>query len=437
MKDILQLATRYFQSYEEREAAFSRNAFSLIPCKHLGPGPFWKDFRRISLGEFAKISSNPISFITSNPRDCLAFGTPRQVLAAACMCAGNEVPDAPQTLSGIAEAFGITGHLDQPVRTLSGGETVKLALAKSYAAADCTERLAISSPFSWLSRENAAYFHKVFRRFNGKGLPVNIYALEGEDSEFPVDAEERRKMEPLTFVDFALRLRNVRFSMGTSFNALHSHRTYVTFKDFYGDLASPCLLVGGNGQGKSLMARVLAGAIPFSGDAAFKVDGARGRARLLFQDVIAQTLLRPFKALAESGENAMAVYGDILSAFDAISGGKNRIAVYGNTASGSMPQSLLETKAVLVAVRLSCRPGALILDEPDWGMTRSDAVAFVAAIIRVAHSLAVPVVIISHKPWWMSVAGTSIRLQRTPTVASGKGKSAFTILLRQETEAVP
>ena len=76
-------------------------------------------------------------------------------------------------------------------------------------------------------------------------------------------------------------------------------------------------------------------------------------------------------------------------------------------------RSLLEIKALLVAVRLCGRPGALILDEPDWGLNRDSAIAFVFAIIKVAHELNTPVLLISHKPWWYQLANSSIRVQRT------------------------
>ena len=74
---------------------------------------------------------------------------------------------------------------------------------------------------------------------------------------------------------------------------------------------------------------------------------------------------------------------------------------------------MLEIKALLVAVRLCGRPGALILDEPDWGLSRDSAIAFVLAAIQVAHEFGIPVLLISHKPWWLKLANSSIHVQRT------------------------
>jgi ABC-type branched-subunit amino acid transport system ATPase component len=95
-------------------------------------------------------------------------------------------------------------------------------------------------------------------------------------------------------------------------------------------------------------------------------------------------------------------------------------------------RSLLEVKAMLVAVRLCGRPGAIILDEPDWGLTRTAAVALVAAIVKVAHSCGIPILLISHKPWWRPIAKSVIRVDRTPKILNGAGGSAFEIRLRCE-----
>ena len=432
MVDLRDQSARYFKTYEERESAFRKSAFSLIPRKYLGPGPFWSDFRRISLDGFSKISQEPVAFITSNPRDCLSFGTPQQVLAAACLCAEKAGHRFDLTVGGIAESFGISANLEQPVRTLSGGETVKLALAKSYAAAAYATRLAISSPFSWLSRDNAALFDRLFHAYRRRQLPVEIFALEGENSDRPIDEDERCRWGVENTVDFTLKCRGVRIRLGTSFNTLYSHRTLVTIHDISADLSSPCLLVGANGQGKSLVARVLAGAVASQGVAEIAAGSTYGRVRLLFQDVIAQTLLRSFKAIAGPDDDVRILYRQILDAFDALTGTPHGRQTAGEAAMGGRSGTLLGIKTLLVAVRLCHRPGALILDEPDWGMSRSDAIAFVAAIIRVAHARGVPVLIISHKPWWLPVTRSVIGVRRTGTRPRGDRQSTFAIRLRPQ-----
>lgn len=437
MPDLLQHATYYFRTFEEREEAFRKSAFSLIPRKHLGPVPFWRDLAAISQGGFAGISASPVAFVTSNPRDCLAFGTPRQVLTAACLTGGVSGRRLPAAVDGAAEAFGVTETLHQPVRTLSGGETVKLALAKSYAVAAGTTRLAVASPFCWLSHDNSSYFDRLIRHYRRLGLPVELFALEGEDSEDPVDAGEAGGTDSWEPVSFDLRLDGVRLNLGTSVNTLYSHRTRVRLADFAETAASPCLLIGGNGQGKSLLARILAGAVSHGGSARVESDGRSGGARLLFQDVITQTLLRSFDALVDActeKERALALYDEILTRFDTRSG---ETAARSPGRPAGSAASLLEVKTILVAARLFPPPAALILDEPDWGLSRSDAAAFVTAVVGVAHRLGVPVMIISHKPWWRRVAAGGLRVERTPTVRRGERESRFSIRLRREEPEAP
>ena len=77
-------------------------------------------------------------------------------------------------------------------------------------------------------------------------------------------------------------------------------------------------------------------------------------------------------------------------------------------------------KVLLAALRLSDQRAVLILDEPDWGLSRSDAVAFVTAVVSAAHARAVPVILISHKPWWRNLARSVrwVRKEAVPTSAA-------------------
>ena len=92
-------------------------------------------------------------------------------------------------------------------------------------------------------------------------------------------------------------------------------------------------------------------------------------------------------------------------------------------------QSLLEVKAILMAIRLCGRPSAVIIDEPDWGLTRASAGAFVSAVISVCHELSVPVLLISHKPWWLNLAKSVLRVRRTAKEIEENGKHSFSINL--------
>jgi ABC-type Mn2+/Zn2+ transport system ATPase subunit len=436
MKDGLQKSTRYFQTYEEREEAFRESVFSLIPRKYSGPKLFWKDYSRISLAELSKITQTPIAYITSYPRDCLAFGTPWQVLRAAILCAQKSNPNVSYSVEEIAKDFGVHENLFQPIRTLSGGETVKLALAKAFVSSQYSSRLSIASPFCWLSRDNTVFLGKLIEQYQNLGTPVNLFALEGEDSHTPISHLrnfEENKTQP---VAFTLCLKDVRISLSSALNPIYAKQTFARIEDIRVDLASPCLIVGENGQGKSLIAKTLADAIPCQGTATIQLSHGSGSTRLLFQDVITQTLSRSFNglvasSLGHSDSTPLELYDRIMSTLLCYQVDvESDPAQTKSTNSGDF-RSILEIKAILVAVRLCGKPAALILDEPDWGLSRSAAIAFVLAIIEIAHALGIPVVLISHKSWWHPIAKNTIHVNRSAK-SIGHDKTSFWIRLRCE-----
>ena len=434
ISDTVQLATEYFSSYERREQSFRDSVFSLIPRKYSGPRLFWKDFTNVSLEELSAFTRHRLAYITSNPRDGLAFGTPWQVLKAAGLCARDANQSSGLRVKDVAREFDLVDLLDQPIRTLSGGETVKLALAKAAVASTYTDRLIIASPFSWLSRENAHFFKRLFDCYHRFDHPVQLLALQGEDSDKPVNRGEFPESLLKDSIDFGLYFENLLIPLGTSFNPIYSRQVHARVADFETSVHSPCLIVGENGRGKSLVARMLAGAISFDGQAVLTRAEKSGPPRLLFQDVITQTLLRSFESLAGSalfanGLGPDEICGKLLNEFRA-AGGEEDIPE--TVTPMARFHSLLEVKAMLVAVRLCGQPGALILDEPDWGLTRASAVALVAAIVKVAHSYGIPVLLISHKPWWRPIAKSVIRVDRTPKSTNSTGTSAFEVRLSCE-----
>ena len=204
---------------------------------------------------------HPIAYITSNPRDCLAFGTAWQVLTAARVCARNQKNGGVPSVEDVAEEYGVFENLYQPIRSLSGGETVKLALAKAFLLASFSQRLTIASPFSWLSRENGVYFEKLYTHYINAGLPIELLALDGEDSTEPYDISETQREILSPPVDFSVNFNDVTIPLSSSLNPLQSQKTTARVDDLEHDLRSPCLIVGENGQGKTLIAKALAGAI--------------------------------------------------------------------------------------------------------------------------------------------------------------------------------
>ena len=437
MKDTPHFSTRYFSSYEKREEAFRDSVCSLIPRKYSGPRLFWNDFTSVSLEELSAFTGQRLAYITSNPCDGLAFGTAWQVLKAAVLCARDANQSFDPSVEDVAREFDLVNLLDQPIRTLSGGETVKLALARASVASTYTEKLIIASPFSWLSRENTRFFQRLFDRYRRWNHPVRLLALEGEDSDKPITDTEFPGSILKDAIDFRLYFENLRIPLGSSLNPIYSRQTHARVADFEACVHSPCLIVGENGRGKSLIARILAGAISFDGQAVLARADKSGPPRLLFQDVITQTLLRSFESLAGSTTNANGlqpheICRKLLAEYRAAPGAGGAEDIRQSATGMAGFRCLLEVKAMLVAVRLCGRPGAIILDEPDWGLTRTSAVALVAAIVKVAHSYGIAIILISHKSWWRPIARSVIRVERTSKITNGEGTSAFEIQLSCE-----
>ena len=429
----MEAVTHYFTTFEAREEAFRGGVFSLVARKHLGPTRFWNDFKQISLESLMAFVREPVACITSDPRDCLAFGTPWQVLSAAARTACQADPGVDLNAEQLAAEGGLTENLHQPVRTLSGGETVKLTLAKARAATFFSRRLAVSSPFCWLSPENRILFDVLLADCVHHHVGVTIFALEGEDDLRPVCQADVLRCHDGPSVPFSIDLQGLRIPLTPAMGLLGEKTAFATVADFKADLVSPCLWVGNNGQGKSLVAKALARTTAHGGRARVWGASGTGSARLLFQDVMTQTLLRSLDALgrfpgtAQEKRAARAIGGRILD------GCRDSALAASATGNGGDCQgrdtSLLAIKAALVAARLGVRPGALILDEPDWGLTRRTAIDFVLSVVGEAHTMGVPVILISHKPWWAPLAKSRLVVSRSARSVSAETAGSFGIRL--------
>ncbi len=287
-------------------------------------------------------------------------------------------------------------------------------MAKAFTASACSSRLTIASPFSWLSASNAVYYHKLGARYSALGVPVEVLALDGENSTASIGRKDPYLASTASGVDFGLVLEDVRIPLGSLLHEFQGRRPRAEVDDGPFQLRSPCLLVGENGQGKSLVAKALAGAVDITGRAGIDASGGGGRIRLLFQDVVTQTLLRTFDDLAappsrSGGAACLEVFGRIARHLG------EALAACGKAVpcrDENGVRSLLDIKAILIAARLAAPCSALILDEPDWGLTRASAVALVSAAVTTAHGMGVPVILISHKPWWGPIAASSLTAER-------------------------
>jgi energy-coupling factor transporter ATP-binding protein EcfA2 len=426
------ITTRYFPHYEALEDAFRRRIATLLPRKHAGTDLFWQDFQKLFHALPELRLDHGEHYITSNPRDCLAFGTPRQVLQAALMTAASSGLAPGPALETVATRFGLQSHLSQPVRSLSGGETVRLALAKAFIGATRAGRLTLASPFSWLSLNNRRYFYDLAAHCREQGQALEVFALEGEDSS----TLDEDRTEITAGPAFRVFFRQTRVVLNSLLDQLQNRRLLAAIADGDFSLQSPCLIQGDNGQGKSLVAKVLAGAMPREGQAGIDTEGRSGRVRLLLQDLVNQAMMRSFRQLAAG---ASGTAGAAARHYDAIRAdmladrvrARDAIRTFEDGCAARTPASLLELKILLAALRLAVRPAAIVLDEPDWGLRQSSAQALVRGVIRTAHGVGVPVLLITHKSWWRRWAGSCLQVRKMQNGSAEAVTELFRIQLEK------
>ena len=438
MTAALESISTYFNTYEDREAAFRRAVGFSLARRHAGPSVFWQDFNQIARGETRANFNGSVAYIPSNPRDCLAFGTPRQVLMASHMSAANTGNISDERVSKTAQQFEISGLLSQPIRTLSGGETVKLALAKTSISIPRFSRLMVASPFTWLSNTNRHLLEYLQAICNQERKSLTILALAGEGNLDAIGPSDPYIAPSPPRIPFTLKLTDVRIPLMISLRPLAARGAFAAIENITVELISPCLVVGDNGQGKSLIARTIAQAVSTQGQVALGSPLAQGPPCLLFQDVLSQTMLRSFNSLSRrpTTNHANHIYNCYQMMQRHYAGALQRASLDLVAPIGEWTQkqhSLVDIKTILVAARLAQKPAALILDEPDWGMSRASAVAFVSAVLAAAHHQQTPVMLISHKPWWHAVSASKLRVSRSRAARNQASTSpVFTIRLELE-----
>ena len=398
----------YFETFEKRESHFREKIHSLLPRKYSGPEVFWRDMRSIVSGLANDVPDYPISYITCNPRDCLPYSFVDDVLNATILF----LPKISRNLllEETVDTFEINSIRRQQVHTLSGGEVVRLALARNYLLAGVSTQAIISSPFTWLSKKHHSLYRLFAEAFVREGKPVSVLAMAGENDDMPYDGEIDSDMESQIIIE------TLRIKLSSDWKDSKEKGEWALVDDVSINIHSPCLLIGDNGAGKSLVAKALSDAVEHTGMAKIRANGYIGHSRLLFQDVVMQTLLRPFSVLTETirftpKRDILKTYKRLINKFVSHFKSKREPVPYIGE-FGSTAKTLLEYKFMLTAIRICCSPTALILDEPDWGLTKNVGIAFVVSAIEVSHENNIPVIIISHKTWWRVIAKSHLSIKK-------------------------
>ncbi len=405
-----------------------------IPRLHAGPEQLVRDIVELFKGR--PVSRNgaghqPI-YILSNPSDGFVYQNGLQELQAAAIVASRgSTKDHTSIAIRSAERFELSAeNLAQPITTLSGGESVKLSLAKAHLLRAITEQMVVSSPLTWLSAENKHLFYQLVDDF-GDHSSVILLIMAGENDTTGAPQETTPSK-----ITFTVKSEGLSVNLGDTNNEYALTRT-AYFGDTNEALLSPCLVIGDNGSGKSLFCKVLAGAQPYDGVVQLKCKENAGRARLIFQDAIAQTMARgrelllhePCCSIEHSAEKTFHELMNSLSARLATPRGQG--APTGNAPIPLKEMSLLMAKLNLIAYRISRCPPLIILDEPDWGIPRDIAIALVRSTIDIAHARDIPIVLVSHKPWWTTICNSILRIRRAHK-SNVNSSASFEIAMARE-----
>lgn len=422
MSHIQQIGVKTFDTEEDRLEAFFGATGIQVPRLTAGKVAFFREFNGWLLNYSAPNAPNKLLSIPPDPSLAIAFPYPFEELASAIALSSGTYPDA-APVAALLDSFGLSNALaTRPVGVLSGGERLLLALAKATALHPVTAKLAICSPTHWLNSSRLSHLTRVLDLYANSGRSVDVYLLNGEalpgntvpapDSNLSTNGDASLTWQ-LTFGQSTISFPEATFPRYTAASSItYSHPQQDS------KLASPTLLVGDNGVGKSVFAKILAGLLRPDGEIRLACGGSRGPARLILQDALPQLFGRStseylqavFRYDEKGREEAIEVYRSLEDAIRAevVAQPSIRQDAVGNQ---EHPDSVLQARLALIAERLVSRPPLLILDEPGWCLSMPLARALLRVTCIEARRRHVGLVVISHlDSWWEGLVFSRVRL---------------------------
>lgn len=397
-----------FATQTELLARFSQLSGIVSLSIENGAGSFFDDFREYM---DSPVPSQPTDLIAMpiDPTDFLAFPSGGEELRLAVRRVGGT--DIGAALDVLAERYGLTpSQLNQPIRTLSGGERALVALAKADALMSGYAGAVFASPVTWLHSSRRHLVTELCERFEESGKPTHLLLLDGDWPEVDQTLREYEVPADLGKVTWRLCINGVTLTFPATGFPNRTEERKIRFKHSgaHLQLVSPTLIQGENGIGKSSLALALSGIIePEQGRPEVIASGNAGNSRLLLQD----TMRQMFGMSSIDHVHSVYRYDEerrksVSSALDNIDQELRRAhsdfaLAFASLDKSGRPSSLLHGKLALAMERLVACPSLLILDEPLWGLSDKLAREFVHIIVREAHNRQVPVAVISHEQSWL------------------------------------
>ncbi len=393
----------FFARYEELVDYFVSETGIFFPDLSRPGAEFFRGFSEWLKKRSDSSPGSNRALILPEPVQGLAFPTPGEVMASLFYGLGEK--EKQSRIIEILAMFGIdSGKLEQPVVTLSGGEILQLNYAKNYVLAETASGMLACNPLFWLNRKRYGLWDTLVDRYSSMNKKVTTVAVRA------ADLTAIKNPPTLAALDFRILLDSPEIVFPeVTFPAFHpQNRICYRYDGEQIVCASPLLITGDNGTGKSVFARMLAGVFAATGDR-LSVRGYNDSdsVRLLFQECIFQMFTQGIIEHRAAVFAADSRAGDI--AAENFSQMEKLLRSFG---LDPQKDRLLRQKAALIAERLVYCPALLLLDEPGWGLNECAVRGLVMASCWLAHAQNTAVAVISHQPETIGVIAGHLHLER-------------------------
>jgi len=325
-------------------------------------------------------------FLPPTPQDILSFSIVRHNFDIYRGRVGESF------LNNLLERLGVKNDLlSRNVYTLSGGESTKVSIAKLvlawYSWQD--KEVILVHPASWLDSLEPL-------EFVTENIPedkLTIFLMEGEE-----DTKE---------MNLKINKNSVKLNIIVDDLCINLKETEVCFKKTNIEVASPVLVVGQNGVGKSVFFKYLVGIRSFmrvKGSAEIRVNGNISKGKMLLQNFENQIMLKSRELLKR--HLFLLCYRDKLKiSYESYE--KKVKLIEERLLDGiedSYVDDFLKKKVLLISLLLLGDIDFLVLDEPERGLSKKVVVRMLSNLINYCNENGIGIFIISHREdWWKRI----------------------------------